>query len=619
MRRIVKEGFFIIFLILIFYSIGFGKTQQIYLNFNQVDIKSLVKFLSKELGKNVIYDENLRGKITIISQKPIDYQTAWRMLTEALNMAGAVVYKEKGYIKIVSKKYLRETAPSFGKNPRGLPCEPYILIYDLTKLNPVKVIRIVRPFLSSQGRVYNLLGTSILIFKDYVENLKKIKEFLDELEKEPLLPEVKVFHIKYAPVDDVYRSLAPIIQTLVMEKGLPFKLVKDERSNCLIVYGDKEVFKEVESLLKEIDIPVEENQRQFHVIPLKYTSAEEIAKVLKSLNIRSITTSQEKNPSLLREGIKIAADKSSNSLIIYANKEEFEDIKRLIKKLDVRRKQVLLATTVVEISFSKLRDIGVHWQALGKYGGITFGGASQSDIYNAINKGNLVMGVMSTRGRNISIGGTNIFFPDLLFLFSLLEQNTSFRILSNPKILTLDNCKAEIKVGESVPYTTGITYNTNTVPTVSFEYKDVGLSLVITPHIAGNTVRLEINQTIQEVTQVYRATQGMIDFVAPVTSKREISSQVMVDNGQTVILGGLVSKKYKTNSSHVPWLSSIPILGHLFERNNSQEEKTTLFVFITPYIISTPDELKRITEEHKILSQDLLKLINFETQKNSRD
>ncbi len=615
MKKIWK-WILVVFLIAFFVSSAFARKEKIYLNFDQVDIKSLVKFISKELGKNVIYDENLRGKITIISQKPMDSSTAWRMIAEALTMAGAVVYEEGSYIKIVSSKYLKEAAPPFGKKPEGVSCEPYILIYALTKLNPSKVIRIVRPLLSSKGKVYQLSGTPILIFKDYAENLKKMKKFLDELEKEPLLPEVKIFHLKYASVNEVYSSLSSIIQTLTVEKGLPFKLVKDERSNSLIVYGNKEVFKEVERLLKELDIPVEKSQREFYVIPLKFTSAEELAKVLKSLNLRSVmlTSKKNKTSSALREGIKIAADKSSNSLIVYATKEEFENLKKLIKQLDVRRKQVLLATTVVEISLSKLRDLGIHWQALGKYGGVTFGGASQTDIYTAVSQGNLVMGIFSERGKNISIGGTNLFFPDLLFLFSLLEENSSFRILSNPKILTLDNRKAEIKVGQSVPYTTGITYNSNSLPTVSFEYKDVGLNLTITPHIAGNTVRLEINQTIQEVTQVYRATQGVIDFVAPVTSKREISSEVMVDSGQTVILGGLVSKKYKKSASQVPGLSSIPLLGHLFKRTNSQEEKTTLFVFITPYIISSPEELKRITEEHKILSEDLLKLMNFKTK-----
>ncbi len=612
MRNIKSIKTILIFVVLFFFftSTSLAKKAQIYLNFDQVDIKSLVKFISKELGKNVVYDEGLRGKITIISSKPVDQDTAWRMICEALSLVGAVVYQEGNYIKILSKHHMRETTPISGKEPKNFQAEPYILIYSLTKLNPISAIKIIRPLLSPRGAVFHLKETPILILKDYSENLKRIKEFLDELEQESFFPKVRIFRLKYASVERIYHILAPIIQTLVSEKGIPFKIAEDNRTNALIVYGNEQIFHKIENILNQLDVPEKKNERGFYVLPLKYTSAEEISQVLKSLDLRSkeLDASSEN----VRNGIKIAADKSSNSLIIYATKEEFEKVKELVSRLDVRRKQVLLATTVVEISLSKLRDIGIQWQALGNYGGIAFGGASETDIYNAINQGKLIIGALSQSGKNISIGGVNLFFPDLLFLFSLIEQNSSFRILSNPKILTLDNRKAEISVGQSVPYTTGITYNNNSFPTVSFEYKDVGLNLTITPHIAGNTVRLEIKQVIQEVTQVYRATQGTVDFVAPVTSKREISSEVMVDNGQTVILGGLVSNKSKKGTFQIPILSSLPILGHLFKRINSENEKTSLFVFITPYIISSPEELKQITEEHRLLSEDLRILMNYQ-------
>jgi len=596
-----------------------AKKTKIYLNFDQVELKSLVQFISKELKKNIIYDESLRGKVTIISNKPVDEKTLWQMLSEAVSLAGGVIYQEDGYIKIVSQRKLRDTTPPSGKRPEKFFGEPYILIYSLSKLNPSKLVRILRPLLSPKGFVSYISGTPILVIKDYASNLTKIKKFIESLEKEKLLPQVKIFKLKDASANEVYRNLSPIIQTLVSEKGLIFKMVKDERTNSLIIYGNEEVFKDVEKILREIDVPVKDVERRFYVLPIKYSSAEDLAKVLKSLNLKRIPIdTRHKGRTFLTQGLQLTADKNSNSLVIYATKKEFEKIKELVEKLDVQRKQVLLATTVVEVSLSKLRDFGVHWQAFGNYGGISFGGLSQTDVYNAIHQGKLVIGTLSQSGETFSLGGVNLFFPDLLFLFSLLEESSSFHILSNPKILTLDNQKAEIKVGESVPYTTGITYQTNTLPTVSFEYRDVGLDLKITPHISGNTVRLEINQNIQEVTQVYRAMQGTIDFVAPVTSKREITSEVIVENGQTVILGGLVSNKSKRNDSHIPGLSSIPLLGWFFKRSNIQDQKTTLFVFITPYIISTPEELKRITEEHRLLAEDLKLLMDFTKKKSSK-
>ena len=606
--------------VLFFWGISaFGAESGVYLNFDQVEVKTLVQFLAKELGKNVVYDENLKGKITVISKKPVSPETAWRMITEALGLIGATVYKEDGYVKIVSSRHLREETPRLSSRPPS-DHEPCILVYALTRLNPARVLTMLKPLLSPRALVLHLPGTPILILKDYALNLARVKKLLETLERRPELPEVRVFRLKYASVEDLYRNLSPMIQTLVAEKGLTFRIVKDERTNALIVYGNREVFKEIGNLLRELDIPVESQGRRFYVLHLKYSSAEELAKVLRSLNLERIRLGHQKTrrPFFPGAGLHIAADKSSNALIVYATPAEFEKVKDLVARLDVRRKQVLLATTVVEISLSKLRDLGVKWQILGTHGGAAFGGVSESDLYSAVAQGKFIVGALSKSGKTVSIGGTEFFFPELLFLFTLSEEDSSFRILSNPRILTLDNRKALIKVGQSVPYTTGITYQTNTLPTVSFEYKDVGLNLTITPHIVGNTVRLEIHQTIQEVTRVYRAQQGTIDFVAPVTSKREISSEVIVDNGQTVILGGLVSRKNQESFSRVPGFSGIPLFGHLFRRSQTRHERTTLFVFITPYIISSPEELKRITEEHRMLSEDLKTLLEFKRLENHR-
>ncbi len=620
----MRKGILVVVMLFLFFSTqvfarkSIATKNKIYLNFNQIEIGNLLEFISKELGKNIIYDGSLRGKVTIISSRPVDKKTVWKMITQAISLAGGVVFEEKGYIKVISKRELRENTPPVTQKLSYLGREPGILIYALKKLNPVRVIKVIRPLVSPRSYVSFIQGTSILVIKDYADNLAKIKKFLDQIEEEAEIPEIKIFRVKYALAGNILRELLPVLQSLANEKGLPFKIISDERTNSIIVYGNEEIFKRVEKILKALDIPQQETERNFYVIPVKYVSAEELAKVLRSLNITRLQIEKKGKVVHTSTRLHITADKSSNSLVVYATPREYEKIKELVDKLDVQRKQVLLATAVVEISLGKLRNLGIHWQAFGKYGGAGFGALSQTDIYNAVHQGNMVIGTFSPSGQTFSIGGVNLFFPDLLLLYSLLEEDSSFQILSNPKILTLDNTKAEIKVGESVPYTTGITYQANTLPTVSFEYRDVGLDLVITPHICGNSVRLEISQTIQEVTQVYRASQGSIDFVAPVTSKRAITSQIIVENGQTVILGGLISNKSKKQVSRVPWLSSIPLLGWLFKRHNLQEQKTTLFVFITPYIISSPEDLKKITEKHQLLAEDLKKFIDF-SKKLSRE
>ena len=610
-----KITFFSIFVLIFIFSAPifiFGKTEKIYLNFDQVEIKDLVKFLAKELGKNVVYDETLRGKITIISKKPVSKETAWQMIAEALQLLGAMIYEEKGYIKIVASRRIRERTPQINVQT-DLPNEPCILIYAISHLNPTKVLSITKPLLSPKALALTIPGTSIVIFRDYAENLARIKQLLDTIEKTSAVPEVKTFRLKHISVEDFYRDILPIIRTFCKERGFTCQMTKNLPTNTLIVYGNKEVFKKIENLIKTLDVSTEYQERQFYVIHLKYSSAEKLDKVLKNLNLSRIQLEQKtlKKRIPYKTGLRISADKSSNALIIYATPQEFEKLKKLIDKLDVQPKQVLLATTIVEVSLSKLKDLGIRWQILGTYGGAAFGGVSQMDLFSAITQNKLIIGAFSPHQYQITIGKDTLFFPELLFLFNLSEEDASFRILSNPRILTLDNHEAMIKVGQSVPYTTGITYQSNALPTVSFEYKDVGLELTITPHITGDSVRLKIHQIIQEVSQVYRAQQGSIDFVAPVTSKREISSEVIVKNGQTVVLGGLVSRKQRDSVIKIPGLSKIPLLGYLFRSSKKETDRTTLFIFITPYIISSPEELKQITEEYRLLSEDIKKLLEF--------
>jgi len=592
--------------------ISMAYASKIYLNFNQIEIKDFLEFIGKTLHKNILYDNSLRGRVSVMFHQPVDKKTVWKVLNEVISMAGGVIYEERGYIKVISQKKFKEITPRAGERLKAQPAEPYLLVYQLKHLNALQLARHIKSLLSRKGYVITIPGTQIIIIKDLAKNLKEIKHLLELIDAKASAIGLKIFELTYADAGELSKKLNLLLQIPASERKVKYKVVAEERSNSIIVYGDEEILKLAQKIIAQLDKPPKREEKKFYIIPLKYASAEKLEKTLKKLNISRVLKNKKS------EVFSIGADPTTNSLIFFGSAEDFERLKKLIEKLDVKRKQVLLVATILEVSWDKFKDLGVHWQALGNYGGIAFGGSSLSDVFNLIHQGNLVMGAFSTGTQTITLGETELLFPDLLFLFSLLEQGSSFQILSNPKILTLDNQKAEIKVGESVPYTTGITYQTNTLPTVSFDYRDVGLDLTITPHICGNNVRLEIHQTLQDVTQIYRATQGTIDFVAPSTSKREISSQIVVANGQTVILGGLISRKRKTQNSKVPFLSSIPGLGYLFKNTHEENQKTTLFVFLTPYIIDSPEKLKKITEEHEVLARDLQELLKFYQKKDKK-
>jgi general secretion pathway protein D len=315
--------------------------------------------------------------------------------------------------------------------------------------------------------------------------------------------------------------------------------------------------------------------------------------------------------------MKIGFDRGTNSVIIYATKNEYENLKKLIDQLDIRRRQVLIAATIVEASTKSLLDIGVRWQVLGKRGGASFRGSSLSNIYSSFLSGSFLMGVFSDVGRSVTIGDTSFFFPDLVLLFSLLETGSGFNIVSNPRVLTLDNQPAVIKVGQVVPYAEGVKFDINGQPIITYDYKEVGLELNVTPRISGDNLRLTIDLTLEEIIDFVTNEIGATSYTVPVTSNRSVNSDVVIENGQTVILGGLVSTKTLKSMEGVPGLWRIPILGRLFRRDVEQRDKTTLFIFITPYVISSPEELSRITEEHRKISERIKKLI--EDRKKEED
>ena len=283
--------------------------------------------------------------------------------------------------------------------------------------------------------------------------------------------------------------------------------------------------------------------------------------------------------------------------------------------MDRRKKQVLITATIIEVSAKNILDKGIKWQILGSNGGVAFGATSKQGLYEALAQGSFVMGALSKTGTSISVGGSTLFFPDLVFLYSLLEQGSDFYVISNPKILTLDNQKAVIKVGQDVPFPTGIKYDVNGNPIITYDYKYVGLDLDVVPHVTQKNIRLVLNLKVQEITGYLTNNVGGINYNVPITSTRELNSDVIVENGQTVIIGGLISRKSLISNSKVPFLGDAPVIGGLFRSTHKESDKTNLFIFITPYVIDTPQDLAKIMEEHKKLAEKLLKLEKKEKKK----
>ncbi|AAC07271.1 type II secretion system secretin GspD [Aquifex aeolicus] len=609
----------IIILLFLILSLGFSG---VVLKFDEVDIKTVAVQVAKLLGKNLVIDPRVKGKITIISNGEISESEALELFSQALASQGFSLILEKDTMKIVpaSQGY------PFTEIKAGKGGEFVTLVYKLKNTNASQVVSALRPFLSPYGRIAFHAQSNSVIITDYADSVNKVKKILFYLDSGG--GEVRVYKLKYVKPSYVVKLLNPFSTLSTKRYGEPVVIAGVDEMNAVAVYANKEIHRIIEKVISDLDDPSSlEAERSFYIIPLNFVSAEEIYESLNSVfkGIKSVSVGTKKAKKgkgvqaltsiTLKSGMKIGFDKRTNSLILYATKSEYEAVREFIKKIDKRRKQLLLTATIIEASAKSILEAGIRWQILGTHGGAAFKGSSLQDVYNAIKSGNFVIGGFSKSGTTVSIGGIDFFFPDLVFLFSLLEQGTGFNVVSNPKILTLDNQEALIKVGQVVPFPTGIKYDVNGNPIITYDYKDVGLELKITPRITGETVRLVIELKLQEITGYLTNEVSGVNYTVPITSNRELNSDVVVENGRTVVIGGLISRKSLKSTEKIPGLGDIPVMGRLFRYDRDEKDKTSLFIFLTPYVITSPQELAKLTQEHEKLARELMKALKKKEEK----
>ena len=624
------------------------RTGRVFLNFQDADISLVVKFMSELTGKNIVLEPNVKGTITISSARPVSLQQAWELFVMSLTLQGYGVVEDRNFVRIVP---IAQAVPL--AEPRRPTTGADIILYLFTAENTqaVQLQQAIQPFLSPFAKVGIHPQSNTLIIADTARSIERLKDILKELDSPQKNLKVKLYPLQRAKSESVLQSVQAVITTLQQQTGVPGVATISKDANAILVVAREDVHAVVEEVIKTIDQSTQITEdRNFYVLPLKFISAEELQKSLQSLlsgtspavaqpspppqpqpqEIRGLETplqrtqpQQPRQPQPIpaiqtKEGLRIGFDRGTNSVLIYATPQEFEGLKALIERLDVRRRQVLIAASIVEMSTSRAFDIGVRWQALGSKGGAGFGVGSAQDLYSSILAGNFVLGFINNVGRTITIGGSTLFFPDLVLLFSLLEKVTGFNLISNPKVLTLDNQPAEIKVGQVVPFASGVKFDINGQPVITYDYKEVGLDLKITPTISENNLRLVIGLQVQEIVDFIRPQVGQLSYAVPVTSNRQVNSDVVVEKGQTIIIGGLVSTRSIKGQEGIPGLMNVPLLGRLFRRDTQTEDKVSLFIFITPYVVENPEELSKITQEHQKLAEELRKLMEKQ-RKNEKD
>ena len=572
--------------------------EKVTLNLKDADISALISTVAEVTDRNFIIDPRVKGKVTVISSRPMDSDEVYQVFLSILKVHGFAAVPSGEVTKIVPDVNAKQDGiPTASDRSPGRGDEMVTRVVQVDNVAAAQLVPILRPLVPQQGHLAAYPATNVLIISDRANNVERLLTIIRRIDQVSD-SEIEVITLQYASAVEVVRVLTSLKRAVPGAKGAAAAaggqvLVADERTNSVLLSGDRASRLRMRAIISHLDTPLDAGGNT-DVIYLRYANAADIVDTLLGVGkIEEKEAQQGKGKVSVSKGsFDIQADEATNALVITAPPDIMRTIKQVISKLDIRRAQVLVEAIIAEVSEDTAQELGVQW---------AFGGSDNSSpvgIVNFTNSGSLVSDIINGAA-DVADGGS---FPSIvdnallgfaktngsfnyLAVMNLLSSDANTNILSTPTLVTLDNEEAEIIIGENVPFVTGSFTSTGandgaTNPFQTIQREDVGLTLKIKPQInEGNALRLEIEQ---EVSNIADSVAGAADII---TNKRSIKTNVMVDDGQMVVLGGLIEEKISESIQKVPFLGDIPFLGALFRSKTADVTKTNLMVFIHPVIL----------------------------------
>jgi general secretion pathway protein D len=583
------------------------------MNFKDVDLQVLIKFISELTGKNFLVDPDVKGKVTILSPGKVTVDEAYKVFQSILEVHDYTVVPAGKVIKIVPA--IKARSKGVETIPERMPRSPEDKI--VTQLLPLAYADVdllsksLRPLIEKTGVLIPYPDTNTLIVIDVMSNVSRLTHIIGELDV-PGDEKIQVLELKYAKAEDLAKKLQDVFQE---EKGRrrgkqSLKIIADERTNSLIARADSVNIAHIELLIGKLDQKTIRPRENIHIYSLENAVAEDLAKVLSEIPGKGAEGEKGKAP-LISKDVQITGDKATNTLVIIAEPDEYLILEDVIKELDAPRTMVYVEAAIMEVLATKALDLGVEWRfgneydggyGEGKSGGFWFGGSRGPGAIadNLAQEGEIPSGfVAGVIGRGITLG--SITFPSISAFVRAVRTDTDFNIISTPQILTLDNEEATIEVGQNLPFVTRVDQGTAVTDRAiqSFEYKDVGLSLKVTPQINNSrVVRLQVEQSLKSVIET-TATSGDETVLAPTTTFRTTKTTITVKDGETAVISGLMEERMEKGRTQVPCLGNVPFFGWLFKTTSDRDEKTNLMVFLAPHIIENAQEGRALYEEKK--------------------
>jgi len=580
--------------------------QFVSIDFNDVDINVFIKFMSELTGTNFVVDQRVKGKVTIISPSKISLKEAYKVFESVLEVHGYTTVQAGEIVKIVPSPDARSKSIETRLREEAANPQDNVVtqLVPLKYADPEEIKRLFTPMISKSSVILAYQPTNILIITDVQSNILRLLKILKQIDIPGIGHEISVIPVGYADSTKLVSLLTTIFKpTQKQAKGGPERavtMVADERTNVIVVLANELDTLRIKQLIAMIDKETPRGKGKIHVYYCENASAEELAKVLQEVPTQETTGGPKGKgaaPAIAGK-VKISADKATNSMIIIADQEDYIVLEEVIKKLDIPRSMVFIESLIMEVTMDKSLDIGIDWQAFGETSiagkETAIGGQFSRGLIgpDALAQGGLTVGLIT---EPVDIAGITV--SNIAAIINAIKTDDDFRILSTPQVLTTDNEEARITVGENRPYQTRSTTDPSGGTFESFEYRDIGKILKITPHVTeGRLVRMTISL---EVTNIDLASTATTSSTLPVTKKRTVDTTVIVKDSQTVVIGGLIDESVTNNESKVPVLGDVPVLGWLFRNRSELNSKTNLYIFLTPRVIKSPAEADEIFKDKK--------------------
>ncbi|MDI2146180.1 type II secretion system secretin GspD [Pseudomonas sp. ITA] len=616
--------------------------QPVRLNFVEADIQAVVRALSRATGRQFLVDPRVNGTLTLVSEGEVPAYRAYDMLLAALRMQGFSVVDVRGISQVVPEADAKLLGgPVYRADQplgNGLLTRTFRLHYE----NAVNMIPLLRPIISSNNPINAYPDNNTIVVTDYAENVERAAQIISSIDT-PSAINTDVVPIQNSIAVDIAGMVSALLDSQANDPTQKITVIGDPRSNVVIIRaGSPERTELARNLIYKLD-NAQSNPSNLHVVYLRNAQASTLVQSLRGLLTGESASSGNSDrararlsgmggmsqsaqsggmqassaaatgdplgighapgasrsqdaPALLDDdnqafsagGVTLQADAATNTLLIAAPPPRYRELRELIDQLDQRRAQVMIESLIVEVSEDDASEFGVQWQAgnlasNGVFGGANLGGTGlNSGAKNSVD--------VLPKGLSLGLVNGNVDIPgvgkvmDLKGLVRALRSKGGTNILSTPNLLTLDNEAASIFVGQTVPFVSG-SYITGAAgaasnPFQTVQREEVGLKLNVRPQISeGGTVKLDIYQEVSSVDGRASTDAGVV------TNKRAIDTSVLLDDGQIMVLGGLLQDGYSQNNDAVPWLSTLPGLGALFRKERRSTNKTNLMVFLRPYII----------------------------------